>query len=187
MRGIEILHEGGTDVGGRFEVKDKIEDKGEVDDEVESSVDDDEVTFKYATPSYIAGLPPESEEQFMEFYCDAVDQSIKEGQRKETCDETLSAMFKAVGYDKNDRKLFVELLANGKSRFLEVGGGLPFNAYAVKFAERFRAIVDLAKHYRAKLKTYGDIVADTILGTSIRTSKEHGLSFVHCFCDGVLV
>jgi hypothetical protein len=43
---------------------------------------------------------------------------------------------------------------------------LPFKFFGVKFAERFKAVLDQANEYRAKLpKAYGDIVADTILAT----------------------
>lgn len=43
---------------------------------------------------------------------------------------------------------------------------MPFNVFGVKFAERFKAVLDQANEYRAKLpKGYGDIVADTILAT----------------------
>lgn len=73
-------------------------------DDVESSVDEDEISLKYDTPNYLAGLPLETEEKFMEFYCDAVDKSIAAGQRKEDCDEMLSEMFKVIGYNKNDRR-----------------------------------------------------------------------------------
>ena len=134
--------------------------------EVESSVDDEDVSFKYKAPAFIAGLPSETEEAFMEFYCDAVDQSIEDGRTKEECDETLKEMFRAVGYDKNDRKLLAELLANGKPRFLEEDGVLPYKAGAVRFAEKLKDILELTKRYRKELaKPYGNIVADTILAT----------------------
>ena len=134
-------------------------------DEVESSVDDEDVSFKYATPKYIGKLPFETEEMFMEFYCDAVDQSIKNGQTKNYCDETLSEMFKTVGYNTNDRKLLVELLANGKPAFLDENGAMPFRNEGLRFAEKLTNILDLTKEYRAKLKPDGNIVADTILAT----------------------
>ena len=73
-------------------------------------------------------------------------------------------MFKEIGYDKNDRKLLAELIAGGKPRFLDEAGRLPFNFEAARFAKEFKAVLDLTKHYRAKLpKAYGDLVADTIL------------------------
>ena len=135
-------------------------------DETESSADEEEIEFKYDTPDYLAGLPLETEEKFMAFYCDAVDKSIAAGQRKEDCDETLGEMFKVIGYNKNDRRELAELLAGGKPRFLEADGSLPFKFFGVKFAERFKAVLDQANEYRAKLpKAYGDIVADTILAT----------------------
>jgi len=135
------------------------------EDEIESSVDDDEdVSFEYDTPDYVAGLPPETEIAFMEFYCDAVKETVKDGRTKEDCDNTLRDMFKAIGYDKNDRKLLAELLAGGKPRFLDENGRLPFDFEASRFAKDFKSVLDLTKHYRAKLpKAYGDIVADTIL------------------------
>ena len=135
------------------------------DDEVESSVDDDEVSFKYDTPSYINGLPSETEESFMEFYCDAVDRAIEQGQTKNDCDETLAEMFKIVGYNKGNRKLLVELLVNGKPAFLGNGGAIPFRHEGIRFAEKFKAILDKTEEYRTKLKSYGNIVADTILAT----------------------
>ena len=134
------------------------------EDEVESSVDDDEVSFEYDTPDYVAGLPRETEVAFMDFYCDAVKTTVKDGRTKEDCDNTLRDMFKAIGYDKNDRKLLAELLAGGKPRFLDENGRLPFDFEASRFAKDFKSVLDLTKHYRAKLpKAYGDIVADTIL------------------------
>ncbi len=136
------------------------------DDEIESSVDDDEdVSFEYDTPDYVSGLPPETEVAFMEFYCAAVKETIEDGRTKEECDYTLREMFHEVGYDENDRKLLAELLAGGKPRFLEEDGRLPFLG-AARFAQDFKSILDLTKHYRAKLpKPYGGIVADTILET----------------------
>lgn len=141
--------------------------EGEDIDDVESSVDDDEdVSFEYAPPDYVAGLPPETEVAFMEFYCDAVKQTVKDGRTKEDCDKMLKEMFRGVGCDKDDRKLLAELLAGGKPRFLEKDGSMPFDIGAARFAKDFKAVLDLTKHYRAKLpKAYGDIVADTILGT----------------------
>ena len=137
----------------------------EGDDEVESSVDDDEVSFKYDTPSYINGLPSETEESFMEFYCDAVDRAIEQGQTKNDCDETLAEMFRIVGYNNRNRKLLVELLVNGKPAFLGNDGAIPFRHEGIRFAEKFKAILDQTEEYRAKLKSYGNIVADTILAT----------------------
>ena len=135
------------------------------EDEIESSVDDDEeVSFEYDTPDYVAGLPRETEVAFMEFYCDAVKHTLEDGRRKEDCDNTLREMFREVGYDKNDRKLLAELLAGGKPRFLDEDGRLPFGLEAARFAKDFKSVLELTKHYRAKLpKAYGDIVADTIL------------------------
>ena len=137
------------------------------EDETDSSVDDDEdVSFEYDTPRYAAGLPPETEVAFMEFYCAAVKETVADGRTKEECDYTLREMFHEVGYDKDDRKLLAELLAGGKPRFLDADGRLPFNLEAVRFAKEFKSILDLTKQYRAKLpKAYGDIVADTILET----------------------
>ena len=140
-------------------------------DEVESSVDDEDVSFKYATPKYIGKLPFETEEMFMEFYCDAVDQSIKNGQTKNYCDEMLGEMFKTVGYNTNDRKLLVELLANGKPAFLDENGAMPFRNEGIRFAEKLTNILDRTKEYRAKLKPDGNIVADTILAT-LKTSDQ---------------
>ena len=136
------------------------------EDETDSSVDDDEdVSFEYDTPDYAAGLPPETEMAFMEFYCDAVKETVKDGRTKVDCDNMLREMFKEVGYDKNDRKLLAELLAGGKPRFLDKDGRLPFDFEATRFAKDFKSVLDLTKQYRAKLpKAYGDIVADTILG-----------------------
>jgi len=136
-----------------------------------SEIDDasEEAAFKYATPDYAAGLPPETEEMFMEFYCDAVDQSAENGQTKETCDETLREMFRTVGYGKDDRKLLAELLANGKPRFLEENGAMPLQYDGIRFAEKFKAILDKTKEYRAKIKPDGNILADTILAT-LKTS-----------------
>ena len=135
------------------------------DDESDSS-DDDEASFEYETPRYAAGLPPETEVAFMEFYCAAVKETLEDGRTKEECDNTLGEMFREVGYDKNDRKLLAELLAGGKPRFLDEDGRLPFDLGAVRFAKEFKSILDLTKQYRAKLpKAYGDILADTILQT----------------------
>ena len=139
--------------------------------EVESSVDDEDVSFKYATPNYIGKLPFETEEMFMEFYCDAVDQSIKNGQTKNYCDEMLGEMFKTIGYNTNDRKLLVELLANGKPAFLDENGAMPFRNEGLRFAEKLTNILDRTKEYRAKLKPDGNIVADTILAT-LKTSDQ---------------
>ena len=136
------------------------------EDEADSSVDDEEASFEYETPRYAAGLPPETEVAFMEFYCAAVKETVEDGRSKEECDDTLREMFQEIGYDKNDRKLLAELLAGGKPRFLDEDGRLPFNLQAVRFAKEFKSILDLTKQYRAKLpKAYGDIVADTILET----------------------
>ena len=130
------------------------------------SVNNEDVSFKYKTPGYAAGLPPGTKDAFMEFYCDAVDQSIEDGQTKEECDETLKEMFRVVGHDKTDRKLLVERLADGKPRFLEEDGVLPSKAGAVRFAEKLKDILDLTKRYRKELaKPYGNIVADTIIAT----------------------
>lgn len=150
-----------TSGGEQIQSAPQIDDE----DEIESSVDDDEeVSFEYDTPDYVAGLPRETEVAFMEFYCDAVKTTVKDGRTKEDCDNTLRDMFKAIGYDKNDRKLLAELLAGGKPRFLDENGRLPFDFEASRFAKDFKSVLDLTKHYRAKLpKAYGDIVADTIL------------------------
>lgn len=139
------------------------------EDEIESSIDDDDdddVSFEYETPGYAAGLPSETKVAFMEFYCDAVKATVKDGRTKEDCDNTLKEMFREVGHDENDRKQLAELLAGGKPRFLDEDGRLPFNFEAARFAKDFKAVLDLTNHYRKKLpKAYGDIVADTILGT----------------------
>jgi len=139
------------------------------EDEIESSVDDDEDEewkFQYATPDYVSDLPRETKVAFMLFYCTAVKETLKDGRTKEDCDNTLREMFREVGYDKNDRKLLAELLAGGKPRFLDEAGRLPFDFEASRFAKDFKSVLDLTKHYRAKLpKAYGDIVADTILTT----------------------
>ncbi len=127
--------------------------------------DDEEAPFEYDTPRYAAGLPPETKVAFMGFYCAAVKETIKDGRTKEDCDNTLKEMFHEIGYDENDRKLLAELLAGGKPRFLDEDGRLPFLG-AARFAKDFKSILDLTKHYRAKLpKPYGGIVADTILET----------------------
>ena len=138
------------------------------EDEIESSVDDEDedVSFEYETPGYVAVLPSETKVAFMEFYCAAVKETIKDGRTKEDCDNTLKEMFREVGHDENDRKQLAELLAGGKPRFLDEDGRLPFNFEAVRFAKDFKAVLDLTNHYRKKLpKAYGDIVADTILET----------------------
>ena len=135
-------------------------------DDADSSVDDDEVAFKYDTPDYAADLPAETEEAFMEFYCDAVDKSVEDGRTKEDCDEMLREMFRTVGYGKGDRKLLAELLANGKPAFLEKDGTLPLRYDGLKFAEKLKAILDKTNEYRAQLpKAYRNIVADTVLAT----------------------
>ena len=149
----------------------KVQSAPQIDgeDEIESSIDDDEDEewkFQYATPDYVSGLPRETKVAFMLFYCTAVKNTIEDGGTKEECDNTLRNMFKEVGDDQNDRKLLAELLAGGKPRFLDEDGRLPFGLGADRFAKDFKSVLDLTKHYRAKLpKAYGDIVADTILTT----------------------
>ena len=138
----------------------------EIDDADSSVDDDDEMAFKYDTPDYAADLPAETEEAFMEFYCDAVDKSVEDGRTKEDCDEMLREMFRTVGYGKGDRKLLAELLANGKPAFLEKDGTLPLRYDGLKFAEKLKAILDKTNEYRAQLpKAYRNIVADTVLAT----------------------
>ena len=49
----------------------------EMGHEVLAVDDDEEVSFEYDTPDYVAGLPRETEAAFMEFYCDAVKHTLE--------------------------------------------------------------------------------------------------------------
>lgn len=86
-------------------------------------------------------------------------------------DSLYGAQFRAFQALADDTRLGQDTLVSvdesGRGKgLLNEAGCLPFNFEAARFAKEFKSVLDLTKHYRAKLpKAYGDLVADTILGT----------------------